>query len=141
MKLSTLMTINAVVAAVFGIAFVLVPAQVMSLYGVEESAALNYVGQLFGAALISFAVLTWSARNAAQSDARKAIVLALFVGEAVGFLLALIGQLTNVVSALGWSTVAIYLLLALGFGYFQFTRPAAGATTSTAEKSQDASTG
>ena len=133
MKLSTLMTTNAVVAAVFGIAFVLVPAQVMSLYGVEESAALNHVGQLFGASLISLAVLTWSARNAAQSAARKAIVLALFFGEAVGFLLALIGQLTNVVSALGWSTVAIYLLLALGFGYFQFARPAVGAATSTAE--------
>jgi len=133
MKLSTLMTVNAVVAAVFGIAFVLVPGQVMSLYGVEKSAALNYVGQLFGAALISFAVLTWSAKNAAQSDARKAIVLALFVGEAVGFVLALIGQLANVVSALGWSTVAIYLLLALGFGYFQFASPVARATTSTAE--------
>ena len=133
MKLSTLMTVNAVVAAVFGIAFVLVPAQVMSLYGVEESAALNHVGQLFGASLISFAVLTWSARNAAQSAARKAIVLALFVGEAVGFVFALIGQLANVVGALGWSTVGIYLLLALGFGYFQFVRPAAGATTSTAE--------
>jgi len=119
------MTINAVVAAVFGIAFVLVPSQVMSLYGVEGSAALNYVGQLYGAALISFAVLTWSARNAAQSDARKAIVLALFVGEAVGFVLALIGQLANPVSPLGWSTVAIYLLLALGFGYFQFSKPAA----------------
>ncbi len=133
MKLSTLMRINAVVAAVFGIAFVLVPGQIFALYGAEESSALKYTGQLFGAALVSFAVLTWSARNAENSEARRAIVLALFVGNAVGFVLALIGQLGNVVNSLGWSTVAIYLLLAVGFGYFQFAKPAPQETPSFAE--------
>ncbi|GMR11041.1 MAG: hypothetical protein BMS9Abin28_1865 [Anaerolineae bacterium] len=124
MKLKTLMIINAVVAAVFGVAFVLVPGQVISLYGVDASAALKYEGQLLGAAFIGFAVLTLSARNANDSAARRAIVLALFTGNAVGFAVALVGQLNDVVGALGWSTVAIYLLLALGFGYFQFAKPA-----------------
>jgi hypothetical protein len=124
MKLNTLMVINTIVAAVFGIAFVLVPAQVIQLYGITVDAPLKYVGQLFGAALVGFAFLTWSARNATDSDARRAIVLALFVSDGVGFIVALIGQLAGVVNSLGWSTVAIYLLLALGFGYFQFTRPA-----------------
>jgi len=133
MKLSTLMRINAVVAAVFGIAFVLVPGQIFALYGAEESSALKYTGQLFGAAFVSFAVLTWSARNAENSEARRAIVLALFVGNAVGFVLALIGQLGNVVNSLGWSTVAIYLLLAVGFGYFQFAKTASLETPSFGE--------
>lgn len=124
MKLNTLMVINAVVAAVFGIAFVFVPGQVVSLYGVEETAALNFTGQLFGAALFGFAVLTWSARNASDSEARRAIVLALFLSDGIGFVVALLGQLGNVVNAVGWSTVAIYLLLALGFGYFQLRKPA-----------------
>ena len=124
MKLKTLMVINAVVAVVFGIAFVLVPAQVVSLYGVTAGVALKYVGQLFGAVLVGHALLTWSARNATDSDARRAIVLALFVSHGVGFIVTLIGQLGGVVNSLGWSTVAIYLLLALGFGYFQFARPA-----------------
>lgn len=124
MKLSTLMVINAIVAAVFGIAFVVVPGQVFSLYGVAEGAALKYTGQLFGSALVAFAVLTWTARDATESESRRAIVLALFTGDAIGFLVSLIGQLGNVVNVLGWSTVAIYLLLALGFGYFQFAKPA-----------------
>ena len=124
MKLRTLMTINAVVAAVFGVALVLVPGQVVSQYGVEATAILKYPGQLLGAAFVGFAVLTWSARNADDSAARRAIVLALFICNAVGFVVALIGQLNNVVGPLGWSTVAIYLLLALGFGYFQFAKPA-----------------
>ena len=124
MKLKTLMIINAIVAIVFGVTFVIVPAQAYSLYDMTANAQLNLMGQLFGAALIGFALLTWMARNATDSDARRAIVLALFIADGIGFVVALIGQLSNVVNALGWSTVAIYLLLALGFGYFQFFKPA-----------------
>jgi hypothetical protein len=74
------------------------------------------------AAFIGFSVLTWLARNASDSDARRAIVLALIVSDGIGFIAALMAQLADVVNSLGWSTVAIYLLLALGFGYFQFVK-------------------
>ena len=125
MKLSVLMVVNAIVAVVFGLGFVLAPGQAASLYspeaGVPEvGAVLELVAQLFGTALLAFAVLTWVARNAPDSEARQAILLALFVGDAVGFVVSLIAQLGGVVNALGWSTVAIYLLLAIGFGYFRF---------------------
>jgi hypothetical protein len=123
------MIINTVLAGVFGIAFVLIPWQVLSLYAIQPNAEINFIGELFGAALLAFAVLTWTARNAADSDARKAIVRALFIGEAVGFIMALIAQLEGVVNNLGWSTVIIYLFLAIGFGYFHFTK-------SSAEKSE-----
>jgi len=122
MKLSTLMVINTVISAVFGIAFVLIPWQVLSLYGVQPNPALNFVGQLFGVSLVTFAVLTWSARNADDSNARKAIVIAFLIGDGIGFIVALIAQLGGVVNTLGWSTVAIYLFLALGFGYFRFAK-------------------
>ena len=123
MNLSLLFTVNAIVAAVFGLAFVTAPGQAASLYGVTADAQFRYLAQLFGAALVGFAVLTWVARNAKASDARKAIVLALFISNAVGFVLALLGQMAGVVNTMGWSTVAIYLLLALAFGYFQFVMP------------------
>ena len=122
MKLRTLMVINTVIAVIFGIAFVLIPWQVIVLYGVQPEPAINYMSQLFGAALIAFAVLTWSARNAGESEARKAIILALFIGNTIGFIVALIAQINNIVNALGWSTVVIYLFLALGIAYFNFSR-------------------
>ncbi len=124
MKLSVLMTINAVVAAAFGLALVLAPGQMLALYGADVNPQLTGLAQLYGAALLSFAVLTWSARYAADSGARRAIVLALFVGDSIGFVLSLMSQLAGTYNALGWSTVVIYLLLAAGFGYFQFMRPA-----------------
>jgi len=122
MKVGTLMVINAVVALVFGAAFVLVPGLLVPLYGVEATPGLKYTGQLFGAALIGFAVLTWAARKAGDSEARRAIVLAFLVSFAVGLVTSLVGQLGGVVNALGWSTVIIYLFFTLGYGYFQFAR-------------------
>jgi Na+-driven multidrug efflux pump len=124
MKIKTLLIINSIVATVFGVLFVIIPDQFLSLYGGDGvvNPQLIYICQLFGAALIGFGLMTWTARDAADSAARKAIVLALFVSDIIGFVVALISQLNNVVNALGWSTVAIYLLLGLGFGYFQFSK-------------------
>jgi hypothetical protein len=36
---------------------------------------------------------------------------------------AVLGQVSGVVNALGWLTVAVYLFYALGYGYFQFVKP------------------
>jgi hypothetical protein len=117
--------IYAAISAIFGLAFVLMPEASLALYGITLGPGGVLIARLFGAALLEFALLSWLARNAGDSEARKAIILAVVIGEAVGFIVALLGQLSGEVNALGWSTVAVYLLLALGFGYFQFMKPGA----------------
>ena len=123
MKLGNLFAINAVIAGLFGLAFVFAPAQLLAQYGLVIDAAFGVVAQLFGGALIGYAILTWLCRKAGDSDARQAVVLALFVSNGLGCVLALIAQLKGLVNPLGWSTVAIYLVLAIGFAYFQFAKP------------------
>ena len=123
MKLGNLFAVNAVIAGLFGLAFVFAPAQLLAQYGLAVDAGFGLVAQLFGAALIGYAILTWQVRKTADSDARRAIVLALFISDGVAFVLALMAQLKGLVNSLGWSTVAIYLLLALGFAYFHFAKP------------------
>jgi hypothetical protein len=125
MKLNTLMVINAILAVVFGLAFVLVPTATGTLYGVPPDPVSKYLAQLLGAVFIGVGVVTWMARKAAASDALRAIVLAYFISNSIAFIVALINQLAGVVNALGWSSVAIYLLLALGYAYFQFVKPSA----------------
>jgi len=123
MKLGNLFAVNAVIAGLFGLSFVFAPARVLAQYGLTVDAGFGLVAQLFGAALIGYAILTWQVRKTADSDARRAIVLALFISDGVAFVLALMAQLKGVVNSLGWSTVTIYLLLALGFAYFHFAKP------------------
>ena len=124
MKLHTVMVINAVAGIAFGLGFIFAPAQSLLLYGHAPTAGLSYLAQLLGAALLSFGLLTWAARNSGDSEARRAILLALVVGYTIGFVLALIAQIRGVENVFGWSTVATYLLLALAFAYFRFVKPA-----------------
>jgi len=125
MKLSTLMAVKAVLVVIFGIGFILIPSTLMSFYGTELNAGGVLMTQLLGASFILLGILLWMAKNAPGSEvALRAIVLAVFVGDTIGFIVALLAQLAGATNALGWSTVVIYLLLALGFGYFQFSKSA-----------------
>lgn len=125
MKLSLLMIIKAVVCIVFGIAMLVVPAPLMAIYGMTLNPAGSLVTQFLGASFFLLATMLWLARNASRSEvALRAIVLAAFVGDTLGFVVALLGQLTGVANAVGWMIVALYFLLALGFGYFQLVKPA-----------------
>jgi hypothetical protein len=62
-------------------------------------------------------LIIWFAKKDPGSIALNAIVMGLFIGNTLGFILCLIGQLTVEISALGWVGVLSYLLLVLGFGY------------------------
>lgn len=123
MKLSTFLAIASVLALVFGLAFLLVPAQLLSLYGVTLEAAGQWIGRYLGSAFLGLAVLTWLARNAPEGGALRAIVLGGFVLSVTGLIVAVLDGLYGLGNALVWSTVAIYLLLTLGYGYFQFAKP------------------
>lgn len=123
MKLSTLLVVAAVIGAAFGVAFVVASGPLLSVYGITLDKAGTLVAQLFGALLIGLAVLNWFARNVTDPEARQAIVYGNLVGDVIGFVVILIGQLAGIANAVGWSSVAIYLLLALGFAYVQFMQP------------------
>lgn len=127
MTLRNFLTAASIIAFVFGLGFVLIPVQLVSVYNVKLDASGVFVGQLYGAALIGFGVLNWFARNVTDARALQAVVLANLVGDGIGFVIALMGQLANVggISQFGWSTVILYLLLAIGAAYFQFVRRAA----------------
>ena len=134
MTLRNFFAVAAIIAFVYGAGFVLIPGPLVALYGVTLDAVGIVVGQLFGAALIGFGTLNWFARAAHDHEepAVRAILLANLASDGLGFVLSLLNQLSGRagVNALGWSTVALYLLLALGFAYFLFmpqARPVARA--------------
>jgi uncharacterized membrane protein YfcA len=123
MRLSTLLVVAAVIGAVFGIAFVVASGPLLSIYGITLDKAGTLVAQLFGGALIALAVINWFARNVTDPEARQAVIFGNLAGDVVGFVVILLGQLAGIANAVGWSSVAIYLLLALGFAYVQFMQP------------------
>ena len=122
MKLRTLFTINAVLAIAFGLGFVFMPVTLISFYGAELTEVGVVIGQLLGAAFLGIGILRWLVRNSGESEVLRAIVLTAFIEDTIGFIFALRAQLAGVMNALGWSIVAIYAFLAIGYGYFQFQK-------------------
>ena len=125
MKLSSFLILNAVIALVFGIGFVLAPGTMATLYGMTPGPEVNLAGQFFGVELIAVGLLCWLARNVSDSAAQRAMILAFLIADVIGLIVSLMGTLSGVFNAVGWSAVVIYLLLSLGFAYFQFMKPSA----------------
>ena len=124
MKLSTFLTIVAVVAVLFGLGLLLAPGFMDSTFGTTGTPGEMLSDRMYGSALLAFAVLYWLARDVTGASARP-ILLSGLVGEGLLFLVMLMGMLGGVMDATGWITVVLSLLFALGFAYYQFmARPA-----------------
>jgi hypothetical protein len=118
MKLNTFMTITALVALVFGLGFILAPQFTIGLYGNTLDEVGLFVGRYFGAALLGYAFLAWLNRNAASKGTLGGFFAAMVLGLAV----SLYDAFAGVHNGLVWLNVAIYFLLAVGFGYFTFMK-------------------
>jgi len=120
MKLGTFLSIVAVVSVLFGIAFVAAPVQTLAPYGIGANEYVAYMARFFGVALFTLGLIVWFARTITDAVGRRAILVGGLIGDVVGFCVALVGQLSGVTNTLGWSTVLIYGVFAVGFAYFQF---------------------
>ena len=122
MKLSSLLVFNTIVALPFGLGFLLAPGVMANLYGVSTDPAANLIGQFFGVSLIAIGLLCWFARYVSDADAQRAIIQALLIADVLGLIVAVMGMVSGVLNALGWLTVALYLILSLGYAYFRFVK-------------------
>ena len=92
MKLRSLLIINAIIALVYGISFELIPAKVLSIYGVTQGPAESLMGQYFGVALIAIGLLAWLARDVTDSKAQHAIILAMLISNVIGVIVSVLGH-------------------------------------------------
>jgi hypothetical protein len=118
MKVKTLIIIMALLSLIWGAGFILLPTFFWSLYGLALDAGGVYMSRQLGVVFFMLGLILWLARNEHSPVALRAMTTGLFVGNALGFGVALIGQFSARISALGWVGIGSYLLLALGFGYY-----------------------
>lgn len=123
MNLRTLFSINIPISIFFGGTCLFWPNWFLSLYGVDLTPPGVFMTQLAGAAYLGFAVLAFHARASESKDFRLALALALFIQDFIGTIISIYGQITGLFNILGWTTVLVYLFLAIGYGYFRFLKP------------------
>ena len=118
MKLNIFWVIATIVAAVFGLAFLIVPAELVALYGPRLNPGGVVVGRVAGSTILAFAIVYWGARNGKGAEALKAILVAACVSNGLDALIMLHATWTGIVNSMGWLQVAINGALALGFAYY-----------------------
>ena len=123
MKFKDLMVIKAIVCLAFGILLLAVPDKLLSIFGAALTAGGMFTAREYASSLFGNLFICWFAKDAVESDGRRAIILGLFVYDLIAFIMTAITVVSGVLNPLGWSIVFIYLFFTVGFGYFLVNPP------------------
>jgi hypothetical protein len=123
MKLNSFLVLATIVAAVFGLAFLIVPSQLVAMYGVTLAPATEVIGRIAGSVILGFAIVFWGARNGSGAEVFKAAMMAGLIANALDALILLHATVTGLLNGLGWLQVMINGALAIGFWHFAFRKP------------------
>lgn len=118
MKIKHMMSIKAIVVVFFGLGFLFLSETLMTFYGMEITSGTLVASQLLGQMYVLIALLLWLCRNTMEASTKKAFAIAVTIGDAIGAVVCLLATLSGAMNSWGWSAVAIYLVITLGFGYF-----------------------
>lgn len=125
MKLKHLFIIHAIIALTYAVGNLFTPGIIVSIYFVNDTPTAEVLLSLryFSWGLLSVGLITAFAATAPLSEAKQAIVKALFITSIVGLIVSLMGIFSGTFTAFGWSAVVIYVFLAAGYCYFWFIKP------------------
>ncbi len=122
MRFSTLLTVTGVLGILFGLLFFLAPAAGLQQYGAATDSTGLFLAQFFGSDLLYLGLFFLVLRTLPALDIPRVAMVG-FIGELLGLWVAVRLQLSGAVSAVGWSTVVIYGVLAIAFASFAFRKP------------------
>jgi hypothetical protein len=128
MTLRRLFVLNGVIAGGYGIALLVATDPILDVYGIAPQPGRGLHGALVRVELLAIGLVTWLARDAADSAAGLAVARALSITYGIGVVLALWGTLFGPFNALGRIAVGLNLLLGSGFTWSQLSRPRAAGT-------------
>ena len=124
MNLRNLYLVNTVVSLGFALGFLLMGPLLLGLFGMDNTADARTLGQLIAVELVVGGVITLLARDVTDAKALTAINTGNFVAGLIGTMIALLATLSGVMGWFGYVVTAVYLFIAVAFGYFQFMKPA-----------------
>ncbi len=117
MSVKLYLTIAAIVAILYGIAFVLIPGMVVVTFGAPPEVHVNLNLQFCGAALLGWGVIVWFARDFRDWQAVRGVLIGSAVGDAALLLVNLWATLQHFLNRLVWSSTVVTLLLLVGALY------------------------
>lgn len=115
MTYRTIATANAIASVVFGLAALLVPNALASLYALTFDNAAVYAARLLGGSYVGYAIASFLTRDTSDSATRRAIAAANVFAWATGCVVTTFAQAQGLANAFGWATGALELLFAIAW--------------------------
>jgi len=110
------LTISAIVLFLYGISFVLFPAEASAPYGVPPEAHFFMEARFFGSALLALSTTSWLARDVDWLGVR-AVLIGAVVGYGISTIVLIWSTMQGLLNQLGWGSTVLNVLLLLGALY------------------------
>ncbi|MBI5953697.1 MAG: hypothetical protein HY865_18745 [Chloroflexi bacterium] len=115
--------VNAVVLAIFGVLFMVMPEFVLAQFKSEVYVATIYMARFMGAALLMGGLLLWFLLDV-PAKKQKLITFLMLAYSIGGFAMSLIGMTSvGVLRANGWALLVLFGVFALVYAYMLFLQP------------------
>ena len=122
MNRSNFLTFKAIISLAFSVTLIVVPGFIMSIFGIDLNETGKFVTRLFGVDMMAIGFVCWFIRKSFDELVTE-ITLGVFIADAIGSIILLIGQLNGIMNPLGWFNVFLWIFLTVGMGYFRFIIP------------------
>jgi hypothetical protein len=119
MKLSTYAIIITILAVGFGLAFVIIPVKLAAFYGISLGGGGVLMARYFGMSNLFIGMIFWSYSSVAPTaKSWPKLLLYSLVYDILQLAVTLRAQLNEGANSMGWTTVALFALLAIGSAYY-----------------------
>lgn len=115
--LTVLLSITAVIGALYGVATLLTPAAYLQMLGLDPNPSAILQTRYFGAAVLGAGLMLGLARKAQEPVVQRALSLGNFAVVTGSAVVTTIGLSSGLLSAVGWGFLASEVVLAAGYGY------------------------
>ncbi|MDO9303587.1 MAG: hypothetical protein Q7T89_19525 [Anaerolineales bacterium] len=135
MSYRLMFTINAVILAIFGVLFMIMPEFALSQFGSEVYVATLFVARFFGSTLLLSGLFLWVLKDAVPVKMQKNITFLLLAYSIGGFVMSVLGMTSiGVFRTNGWVLLVIFGLFTLVYGYMLFLQPKPASTKSSSPR-------
>ena|SRR5688572_1359987 len=123
MNYRVMFLINAFIAILLGLGFLVLPHRILGLLGVDEYAATKLLSQFFGTAMLGLGLLLWFAKDVTEAHLQKGMGIALLVGASAGLIITVMGTTSGILRENWWIAIVFYAILGLAYAYLVFLKP------------------
>ena len=121
MNIKNFFILKAFISIICGLVLLIIPATAAKVVGVILNLEGSLGAQFIGALLLGIGLICWLSKEGTRDTAGH-ILLSLLIADIIGFILSLRIQLAGWMNSLGWIVVAVWLILAIGLGFFRFKK-------------------